>query len=133
MKKKMSIYGLVFLLISLVSLFYINFYERVIYIKPPMNRFLDTLYVIAILSFYYFIAAVIAVFVIPLLKINIHERLRKILKYAIGLTLILYIILVFSRVISFIPFYSVHSIILAVLGCLSPFTIKKFHLSEVNI
>lgn len=122
-------YGLIFSLISLLSLFYINYYEEILYYKP-INRFLDIMYeYIAIPCFYYFIAALITVFVIYLLKINIHQRLGQVLKYALGLTLILYVILIFLNilriiVLPYIAFYSVYSIIFAVLGCLFPFTKK---------
>lgn len=84
---------------------------------------------IAIPCFYYFIASFIAIFVIYFLKINIHERLRKVLKYALDFILILYVILIFSNILGiivlpYIAFYSVYSIIFAVLGCFFPFTKK---------
>jgi len=129
-KKKILIYDVIFLLISLLSLLYIRYYEKILYYKP-INQFLDVMYeYISIPSFYYCIAAFITVFIVNLLKINIPKRSKKILKYAIGLTLMLYVIFVFSNilgliVIHYIAFFSFYSIIFAILGCLFSLTIEN--------
>lgn len=108
-------------LISLLSLLYMNYYETILYYNKTTQYswIFDKVYeYIAIPFFYFFATSFISFSIFELLNIGIAKSIRKIIKYILSLTLIFYIILIFTETFPYFNFISFYSIIFSVLGCL---------------
>lgn len=109
-------------LVSILCLLYINQYQTVFYYDglSKMSYVYDKLYYyVAIPSFYFFLFSYISIAIYDCLNINISKILNKIIKYAVCLVFIFYIILIITNVIKiYIGFISIYSIFFSVLGCL---------------
>lgn len=126
MQRRVSHEG-VFVLIALLSLVYMRYYEKTLYYKT-INRFFDIVYeYISIPFFYFFTAAFITILLIYLLKINLPKRIVQILNYPIIFAFIIYAIFIFLNItgilsIHFIFLKPMYLILFAALGILFAFT-----------
>ncbi|MBP2072354.1 hypothetical protein J2Z80_001885 [Thermoanaerobacterium butyriciformans] len=126
MQRRVSHEG-VFALIALLSLVYMRYYEKTLYYKP-INQFFDIVYqYISIPFFYFFTASFITILLIYLLKINLSERILKMLNYPIIIAFILYAIFIFLNIIGILSIHFIflkpmYLILFAALGILFAFT-----------
>lgn len=134
MKKNQIGFIAVSALISLLSFFYIYYFQTTLYYEKitQYSFTIDVLYeYIAIPSFYYFITVFITFVIFYLFNIRISKMLQQIFKFITSFALIFYFIIVLImlfgiKVIPTIGFISIYSVVFSVLGCIFAFaTIKK--------